>query len=29
MHDNTPYVAADDIDGVTAYLENASNTLAL
>ena len=25
--DNTPYVTADDIDGVIAFLENASNTL--
>ena len=25
--DNAPYVTADDIDGVTASLENASNTL--
>ena len=26
-HNNTPYVTADDIDGVIASLENASNTL--
>ena len=25
--DNTPYVTAEDIDGVIASLENASNTL--
>ena len=26
-HNNTPYVTAEDIDGVMASLENASNTL--